>query len=456
MPDSSPSPDSIPRGSRALVLGFAAALAMWIVAFAARTMPHVPPVALVAAMLALLAAAAVYAGRLPRSRIADGAAVGLVASLVNLLLIGSLLSGDRPGSLVPSALLWVPASLALGAITGGLGAAIGRALPSRRGDEPDWTAVFARVAATATLVLLAVGGLVTSKNAGLAVVDWPSTYGYHMFLYPLERMVGDVFYEHAHRLFGSFVGLAVFVLFVRIVAGDRRKWVRGAAAAALLLVVLQGALGGLRVTGRFTTSVAPEDMRPSTGLAMVHGFTGQVFFALVAALAAFTTPTWRAREERDGRPLGAPNTDATIALVLVAALLVQLALGVHVRHAGRGLLMHIVGAAGVASLGVLTGVRLLAQAHVSPILRRAGAALLGHVGSQLALGIAAFVATGASLAAGASSAASSVSAPAALANEPLSAAAIIFPTLHQTVGALLLANATLACLWCRRLLSPPD
>jgi hypothetical protein len=187
-------------------------------------------------------------------------------------------------------------------------------------------------------------------------------------------------------------------------------------------------------------------MRPSTGLAMVHGVVGQLFFALVVAIAAVTSRTWR-DAQRGGPTFGSGSADATIALALLAALLLQLVLGVHVRHEGRGLLMHIVGAAGVVMLGVLTGVRLLANASVSPVLRKTGAALLGHLGIQLALGVAAFIATGASLASGASAPpAETTPAP------PAGIAAVLIPTLHQTVGALLLANALLAFLWNRRLL----
>jgi len=51
--------------------------------------------------------------------------------------------------------------------------------------------------------LLFIGGLVTSKGAGLAVPDWPTTFGYNMFLYPWSKMVGNIFYEHSHRLVAS-------------------------------------------------------------------------------------------------------------------------------------------------------------------------------------------------------------------------------------------------------------
>jgi cytochrome c oxidase assembly protein subunit 15 len=64
-----------------------------------------------------------------------------------------------------------------------------------------WTSAFAWVTATATFFLLAIGGIVTAQEAGLAVVDWPNSFGYNMFLYPLSRMTGGIYFEHAHRLF---------------------------------------------------------------------------------------------------------------------------------------------------------------------------------------------------------------------------------------------------------------
>src|SRR5918992_2040788 len=70
-----------------------------------------------------------------------------------------------------------------------------------------WPHRLAVMTAVATFPLLFIGGLVTSKGAGLAVPDWPTTFCYKMFLYPWSKMVGGIFYEHSHRLAGAFVGL---------------------------------------------------------------------------------------------------------------------------------------------------------------------------------------------------------------------------------------------------------
>ena len=68
----------------------------------------------------------------------------------------------------------------------------------------DWLHRYTRVLVAATLLLIAAGGMVTSTNSGLSVPDWPTTYGYSMFSFPLGKMVGGIFYEHSHRLIASY------------------------------------------------------------------------------------------------------------------------------------------------------------------------------------------------------------------------------------------------------------
>ena len=75
-----------------------------------------------------------------------------------------------------------------------------------------WLHCFAVCTAVATFCLLGAGGLVTSHGVGMAVPDWPNTYGYNMFFFPLSRWVGGIFYEHSHRLLASAVGLMTAVL----------------------------------------------------------------------------------------------------------------------------------------------------------------------------------------------------------------------------------------------------
>ena len=88
--------------------------------------------------------------------------------------------------------------------------------PSRKKPAPQVSGSglhwFAVLTAVATLGLLGAGGLVTSHGAGMAVPDWPNTYGYNMFFVPVSQWVGGIFYEHTHRLAASGVGLLTIML----------------------------------------------------------------------------------------------------------------------------------------------------------------------------------------------------------------------------------------------------
>ena len=102
----------------------------------------------------------------------------------------------------------------------------------------------------ATAVLLCFGALVTTYDAAMAVPDWPGTYGHNMFLFPISEWVGgpwDLFLEHGHRLLGATVGLLSLILAAACFRWEPRGIIRGLAVAAVMLVVLQGVLGGMRV-----------------------------------------------------------------------------------------------------------------------------------------------------------------------------------------------------------------
>ena len=166
-----------------------------------------------------------------------------------------------------------------------------RASPSyRRG--PHWIALFAAVF---TLPLLYVGGSVTTYRVGLAVPDWPSTFGINMFLYDFWNAPFGVRMEHTHRLYGAAVGLATLILAGWFLAFERRAWMKGLGILALLAVIVQGVLGGTRVT------------QVSTLLAAVHGCTGQAFFGLMVALSCLDR-TGLAEEPVD---LAGPRSPAT-------------------------------------------------------------------------------------------------------------------------------------------------
>src|SRR3954447_7439306 len=142
---------------------------------------------------------------------------------------------------------------------------------------PHWMAVFAAVF---TLPLLFVGGSVTTYRVGLAVPDWPNTFGINMFLYDFWNAPFGVQVEHTHRLYGAAVGLATIGLMAWFLAFEPRRWMKVLGVVALVTVIIQGVLGGTRVT------------QVSTFLASVHGCTGQAFFGLMVALCVLTGKDW--------------------------------------------------------------------------------------------------------------------------------------------------------------------
>ncbi|MBM4001676.1 MAG: cytochrome oxidase assembly protein [Planctomycetes bacterium] len=184
-----------------------------------------------------------------------------------------------------------------------------------------WPARWAIVLACATFPLIWVGGLVTTYDAGMAVPDWPTTYGHNMFAYPvLDWLRGpwDMFIEHGHRLLGSLVGMIAIGLNVSVFRNERRGWLRVLAVVALLAVISQGVLGGMRV--RF-------DNRQ---LAMIHGCFGPAFFAFAVAYACFLSPDWSkvsaGRLDRSGQRI------LRLSAVLVVLTYLQLILGASMRH----------------------------------------------------------------------------------------------------------------------------
>ena len=177
----------------------------------------------------------------------------------------------------------------------------------------------------ATFPLIWVGGLVTTYEAGMAVPDWPNTYGYNLFLYPWQTWLAgpwDLFIEHGHRLFGALVGMLTILLVATTFRFESRRWVRFASLGALALVVGQGALGGMRV-------VFDERL-----LAQIHGCVGPAFFALTVALAVWTSRRWLAgsEEPRDPARARAAVRFQRLAFLTVAIAYLQLVLGSQLRH----------------------------------------------------------------------------------------------------------------------------
>jgi cytochrome c oxidase assembly protein subunit 15 len=184
---------------------------------------------------------------------------------------------------------------------------------------PRWVHCFAVVTACATLCLIFVGGLVTSTASGLAVPDWPLSFGQ---VFP--PMVGGVLYEHGHRLVAAFVGVLTVTLAVLLSHWEPRAWVRRLGWSALATVLIQGSLGGLTVLLRLPTSVS-----------VAHACLAQVFLCLTVTLAVCTSPRWLASQL-----VGVDTAVVSLRMVTrltVGLVFVQLILGALMRHTGAGL-----------------------------------------------------------------------------------------------------------------------
>lgn len=180
--------------------------------------------------------------------------------------------------------------------------------------------------ATATFPLIWVGGLVTTTDAGMAVPDWPTTYGYNLFLYPWQAWFygpWNLFVEHGHRLLGALVGMMTIGLTLVVWLKDRRRWIRWLCLVALAGVMGQGLLGGLRV------------LQDDRTLAMVHGCTGPAFFALTVALAVCLSRGWRTLPgtgKRSGQVCGWGSRVLPMAVLTLLLCYGQVILGAVLRH----------------------------------------------------------------------------------------------------------------------------
>jgi heme a synthase len=165
-----------------------------------------------------------------------------------------------------------------------------------------------------------------------------------MFLYPWSKMVGNIFYEHSHRLVASAVGFLTIALALSLWLQEPRKWLRWLGVAALALVVVQGVLGGLRVT------------LLEHSLAIVHASLAQAFFALTVSLALFTSKEWR--EKIAEVPLADYGRLRRLAAVTTGLIYLQVMFGAVLRHTGLRLDAHLLFAALVTLHVVLLTVRI--------------------------------------------------------------------------------------------------
>ena len=181
--------------------------------------------------------------------------------------------------------------------------------------------LFALLVAASTALLIFAGGLVTSTGSGLSVPDWPTTYGWFMLTFPLEKMVGGIFYEHSHRLIASGVGVLIVALAIWLWKAEPRAWVRRIGYVALAAVVIQGILGGITVLWFLPDAIS-----------IAHASLAQLVFCLTVSIALFTSPGWKKESTvKDDGPL------CLIAAATTTAIYIQIIVGATMRHTGAGL-----------------------------------------------------------------------------------------------------------------------
>ena len=279
---------------------------------------------------------------------------------------------------------------------------------------------YAVCVAACTALLVFAGGLVTSTGAGLSVPDWPLSYG---MIFP--PMVGNVLYEHGHRMIATTVGLMTIVLAIWLQRREARPRVRRLGWLALAAVVLQGVLGGITVLLMLPPAVS-----------IAHACLGQTFFCIVVAIAVLTSPSWQAAPAPPAALAGSGTTRA-LAVVSAAAVFLQLVLGALMRHTGAGLAIpdyplafgrlvpnfttlgiavhfaHRTFALVVAACIMVTAIRMVRHHPAQPALWQPAILLVGLVLMQIVLG----------------------------AYTIWSAKAVVPTTLHVLSGALILASS---------------
>jgi heme a synthase len=227
---------------------------------------------------------------------------------------------------------------------------------------------FALGTAIFTLLPLAAGALVTSNDAGLAVPDWPLSYGTWM-----PPMVGGIFYEHGHRMIAATVGLLTIILAVWIQLREPRAWVRKLGWTALGLVIAQGLLGGLTVLLLLPPVVSSA-----------HATLAQLYFCTVVTLALVTSAWWKG-EKPTYEDTGTPSL-RTVSLLCSIVIVIQTILGAAFRHGAFGIWPHIVWAGAVTGMVVWTGIVVKRRFREVRPLRRGMIILHAFFGTQILLG----------------------------------------------------------------------
>lgn len=240
---------------------------------------------------------------------------------------------------------------------------------------------FSLIVAGATFFLIIAGALVTSNDAGLATEDWPLSNGQFF-----PAMVGNLFWEHGHRMVATSVGLLTIGLVIFLFWKEPRRWVRRLGLFALFMVIAQGLLGGLTVKLMLPLAVSTA-----------HATLAQIFFCTTVALAVFTSRTWTNQqltlEEKGTLPI------RYVCLAATTTIFLQLILGATLRHSATWdkhlptdlLMAHIVGAIAVTLVLASAAIMILRRYGGEAFLTRPAVVALALLTVQLMLGVAAYI-----------------------------------------------------------------
>ncbi len=231
---------------------------------------------------------------------------------------------------------------------------------------------FAFFLAACVALLILAGGLVTSHQAGLAVPDWPLSYGQVM-----PPMVGNVFWEHGHRMIAGCVAILTFIMALWTQLQEKRTWFKKLAWASFGAVILQALLGGLTVLLMLPPAVS-----------ILHACLAQTFFCLTVWMAYAMTPAFLVPVSIEAPVLARARR---LAALTVAMVFIQLVLGALVRHTHQFVPAHVLMAILVLIHLVLTVNLVLSNAHSDPLLARTALVLAVFMVLQPVLGLGSWI-----------------------------------------------------------------
>lgn len=439
-----------PRLGPAIVAGFGSTLVVWLVWW----LTHLPGLATPPAIDNLLLLSAQVLSLVALSRLAPrplltGLIGGGIGGVLNLLILGSALTVQAGSTAemtdaantfrdnAPAILLGYTAiTLAGGAIAGLL--ALGVRTPAPATDPDAWLARFAVITVIAFFPLLAVGGAVTGTESGMSVPDGVTSYGAFSALLPMSIMAHPrIFLEHTHRLFGTLIGLTTITLMLFALARERRLAPRIYTAVLLVLVIVQGVFGALRVG---------ESIH---ALAAVHGVFAQMVLAFAVVTACKLSNLDRHPPETyDPQTAKASKKAERMTHIAAWIVLIQLIFGALARHSENG--THAVISHSGFSIVVVATVVIAAatlrradnHTETGRLLHRIGVLLMLAVFVQFLLG-------GLTLwQVGMSGQTRPIPTADQLANAPrIDVAEALITTAHQTTGAALFALVAMSVFW---------